>query len=190
VVALPSARWCTHCKSCTTNPQSLAPSNLMPWISCKVHHYITVALSSFSYQVRNTKQYRAAFKDSPGNTGCGYVLMIDEIKVEERLRWDPSTNRILGLCQEHTEHVSLDFCLMSDAKALVHGILRGEIHHATVQLIMSCLLTSMLSYTYRQQFFLLESFQRTGMCGARGPSSSAEPVNGRVLTDMHNLYLQ
>ena len=74
---------------------------------------------------------RAAFKNSHGNSGCGYVLMIDEIKVEERMRWDPSTNRILGLCREHTEHVGLDFCLMSDVRALVHGILRGDIHHAS-----------------------------------------------------------
>ena len=57
--------------------------------------------------------------------------MIDEIKVEERLRWDPSTNKVLGLCQEHTEHVGLDFCSINDAQALVHGILRGELHHAS-----------------------------------------------------------
>ena len=75
---------------------------------------------------------RAAFKNSPGtDSGCGYVLMIDEIKVEERLRWDPSTNKVLGLCREHTEHIGVDFCSMSDAKVLVHGILRGEIHHAS-----------------------------------------------------------
>ncbi|KAH8997735.1 hypothetical protein EDB86DRAFT_3152472 [Lactarius hatsudake] len=66
---------------------------------------------------------RAAFKNSSGSGACGYVLMIDEIKVEERMRWDPSTDKILGLCREHTEHVGLDFCSMSDAKALVHGIL-------------------------------------------------------------------
>jgi hypothetical protein len=74
---------------------------------------------------------RAAFKNSCGNAGCGYVLMIDEIKVEERMQWDPSTNKIMGLCCEHTEHVGLEFFSMSDANALVHGILRGEIHHAS-----------------------------------------------------------
>ena len=74
---------------------------------------------------------RAAFKNSRENSGCGYVLMIDEIKVEERLRWDPSTNKILGLCREHTEHIGLDFCSISDAQAIVRGILRGEVHHAS-----------------------------------------------------------
>jgi hypothetical protein len=57
--------------------------------------------------------------------------MIDRIKVEERMQWDLSTNRILGLCQEHTECMSLEFCSISDAEALVHGILCGEVHHAS-----------------------------------------------------------
>ncbi|KAF8260478.1 hypothetical protein EI94DRAFT_1773692 [Lactarius quietus] len=70
-------------------------------------------------------------------SGCGYILMINEIKVEERMQWDPSTNRILGLCQEHTEHVGLDFCSMSDAAALVQGILCGEIHHASEAMVFS-----------------------------------------------------
>ncbi|KAH9020543.1 hypothetical protein EDB83DRAFT_2432480 [Lactarius deliciosus] len=63
--------------------------------------------------------------------------MIDEIKVEERMQWDPSTNRILGLCREHTGHVGLEFCLMSDPRALVHGILVGEIHHASEATVFS-----------------------------------------------------
>ena len=83
---------------------------------------------------------RAVFKNLQGDSGCGYVLMIDEIKVEERMRWDPSTNRILGLCREHTGHVSLEFCSMSDAKALVQSILCGEVHHASE--VRLCLINS------------------------------------------------
>lgn len=59
---------------------------------------------------------QAAFKNSHGEDGCGYVLMINEIKVEGRMQWDPSTNKILGLCHEHTKHVGLDFCSVNDAK--------------------------------------------------------------------------
>ncbi|KAF8262077.1 hypothetical protein EI94DRAFT_1705043 [Lactarius quietus] len=59
--------------------------------------------------------------------------------VKERLQWDPSTNRILGLFQKHTEHVGLDFCSMSDVQALVHGILCGEIHHASELCLMNLL---------------------------------------------------
>lgn len=57
--------------------------------------------------------------------------MINEIKVEERLQWDPLTKKILGLCQEHTEHVGLDFCSISNVRAVVHGILQGEMHQAS-----------------------------------------------------------
>lgn len=75
---------------------------------------------------------QAAFKKIHNDTedGCGYVLMIDEIKVEERLRWDPSSNKILGLCREHTRQVGLDFCSIDDAKVIIQGILRGKIHYA------------------------------------------------------------
>ena len=94
---------------------------------------VTLLSPSAGFPTKSEIQHniRLAFKNLHGTTGCGYVLMIDEIKVEERLRWDPSTNAILGLCREHTEHVSLDFCSMSDTSALVHGILCGEIHHAS-----------------------------------------------------------
>ncbi|KAF8268060.1 hypothetical protein EI94DRAFT_1700527 [Lactarius quietus] len=57
--------------------------------------------------------------------------MIDKIKVEERLHWDPLTNTILVLCFKHTKHMDLDFCSMSDMSALVQGILCREIHHAS-----------------------------------------------------------
>jgi hypothetical protein len=43
---------------------------------------------------------QAAFKGSNISQNCGYVLMIDELKVEERPRWDDKTNSILGLCRD------------------------------------------------------------------------------------------
>jgi len=60
----------------------------------------------------------------------GFVLMIDEIKIEERLRWDPVSNDILGLCREHTHHLGLEFSSAKNAKALVKAVLDGECHHA------------------------------------------------------------
>ncbi|KAH9016244.1 hypothetical protein EDB84DRAFT_1567344 [Lactarius hengduanensis] len=98
---------------------------------------------------------RAAFKNSSGSGACGYVLMIDEIKVEERMRWDPSTDKILGLCREHTEHVGLDFCSMSDAKALVHGILRGELHHASEATVFSIGVLSGNRHTWGSRPFII-----------------------------------
>ncbi|KAH8980974.1 hypothetical protein EDB86DRAFT_3133864 [Lactarius hatsudake] len=98
---------------------------------------------------------RAAFKNLSGSGACGYVLMIDEIKVEERMRWDPSTDKILGLCWEHTEHVGLDFCSMSDAKALVHGILRGELHHASEATVFSIGVLSGNRHTWGSRPFII-----------------------------------
>ncbi|KAH9169245.1 hypothetical protein EDB89DRAFT_2115148 [Lactarius sanguifluus] len=102
---------------------------------------------------------QAAFKNSSGSGVCGYVLMIDEIKVEERMRWDPSTDKILGLCQEHTEHVGLDFCSMSDAKALVHGILHGELHHTSEATVFSIRVLSGNRHTLGSWPFII-----TGTC--------------------------
>ncbi|KAH9068269.1 hypothetical protein EDB83DRAFT_2222807, partial [Lactarius deliciosus] len=102
---------------------------------------------------------RAAFKNSSGSGACGYVLMIDEIKVEERMRWDPSTDKILGLCWEHTEHVGLDFCSMSDAKALMHGILRSELHHASEATVFSIGVLSGNRHTSGSRPFII-----TGTC--------------------------
>ena len=42
--------------------------------------------------------------------------MIDEIKIEECPRWDDRTNNILGLCQQHTGHLDLNFCSIEVAK--------------------------------------------------------------------------
>ncbi|KAH8982664.1 hypothetical protein EDB86DRAFT_3126490 [Lactarius hatsudake] len=98
---------------------------------------------------------QAAFKNLSGSGACGYVLMIDEIKVEERMRWDPSTDKILGLCREHTEHVGLDFCSMSDAKALVHSILRGELHHASEATVFSIGVLSGNRHTWGSRPFII-----------------------------------
>ena len=148
--------------------------------------------AGFPTQFEVRSNLRAAFKNSRGDSGCGYVLMIDEIKVEERLRWDPSTNKILGLCREHTEHVGLDFCSISNARAVVHGILRGEIHHASEVSHLSVDKVSVANKGARgrPQSFQLESFRRTGICQARGPSSSRGPANRSAVTDMRSLFPQ
>ena len=82
-------------------------------------------------RIKTQHNLQAAFKTLHGDNGCGYVLMIDKIKVEEWMWWDPSSNKILSLCREHMKHVWLDFCSVNDAKALIEGILCGNIHHTT-----------------------------------------------------------
>ena len=77
------------------------------------------------------RNIRAALKTTDEvHNAYGFVLMIDEIKVEERLRWDPTSNDILGLCREHTAHLGLEFGSVNNAKALIKAILDGECHHA------------------------------------------------------------
>jgi hypothetical protein len=58
------------------------------------------------------------------------VLMLDEIKVEERPRWDDKTNMILGPCREHGEKTSLEFNSRHEAELLVEALCTGEVHLA------------------------------------------------------------
>lgn len=59
------------------------------------------------------------------------VLMLDEIKVEERPRWDDRTNNILGLCREHGRNASLHYTSKQEADLLLQKVLDGEVHLAT-----------------------------------------------------------
>ncbi|KAJ7696176.1 hypothetical protein B0H14DRAFT_3120181 [Mycena olivaceomarginata] len=42
------------------------------------------------------------------------VLMLDEIAVEKRARWDDKTSMILGACREHSQNAALEFCHLND----------------------------------------------------------------------------
>ena len=73
---------------------------------------------------------KSAFKNTDVMGAYGYVLMIDKIAIEAHSCWDPTTNNILDLCQEHTAHLSLKFCSINDVKVLFQSILDGECHYA------------------------------------------------------------
>ncbi|KAH9034598.1 hypothetical protein EDB85DRAFT_1863906 [Lactarius pseudohatsudake] len=118
------------------------------------------------------RNIRVAFKNWHGNARCGYILMIDEIKVEERMQWDPSTNGILGLCREHTGHVGLEFCSMSDPRALVHGILVGEIHHASEATVFSIGILSEDRHAWGSWPFIV-----TGTCKREDHDRHAELIS-------------
>ncbi|EJD51406.1 hypothetical protein AURDEDRAFT_57385, partial [Auricularia subglabra TFB-10046 SS5] len=61
----------------------------------------------------------------------GLVLMIDETKLEERLRWDPKTNAIVGTCREHSSHLDLIFRSMDQAHAVADSLQKNKVHYAT-----------------------------------------------------------
>jgi hypothetical protein len=73
---------------------------------------------------------RSVFESGNAFECCGYVLMIDKIKVEEHTRWDAITNLILGLCCEHTKHLSMNFCSIEDASAALQAVLDCGVYHA------------------------------------------------------------
>ncbi|KAG8913027.1 hypothetical protein FRC02_005699 [Tulasnella sp. 418] len=71
------------------------------------------------------------YEDSGSNRDRqGLVMMIDEVKCESRIRWDPVTNKILGLCREHSHTVPSDFNSLEDAELVCDEIEKGEVHFA------------------------------------------------------------
>jgi hypothetical protein len=60
----------------------------------------------------------------------GFQLMADELKLETRMRWDPRTNNILGICREHGKRYGLEFRSMAQATALRDGIQDKDVHLA------------------------------------------------------------
>lgn len=49
----------------------------------------------------------------------GVQIAVNEIKILERLRWDPTINIILGVCREHGEECSLAFLSQFQADTLL-----------------------------------------------------------------------
>ena len=58
------------------------------------------------------------------------ILMFDEIAVEKRPRWDDRTNMFLGLCREHCNTISPEFCTEQDLDILTESLNSGKVHLA------------------------------------------------------------
>jgi len=59
------------------------------------------------------------------------VLMFDEIKVEERPRWDDKSNNIIGVCREHSKNTSLQYTSKDEVDLLLSQILDEKVHLAS-----------------------------------------------------------
>ena len=59
------------------------------------------------------------------------VLMLDELKVEERPRFDDESNNIIGPCREHGKRTSLEYNSEKEVDLLLDAIQKGEVHLAT-----------------------------------------------------------
>ncbi|KAG8766912.1 hypothetical protein FRC12_006576 [Ceratobasidium sp. 428] len=70
--------------------------------------------------------------ESPEDPIEGYVEMFDEMKLLELLRWDPDTNKILGICREHCPELAcLEFHSIDQVLALFDKVNKGEVHLGT-----------------------------------------------------------
>ncbi|KZT35002.1 hypothetical protein SISSUDRAFT_1081190 [Sistotremastrum suecicum HHB10207 ss-3] len=61
----------------------------------------------------------------PGSRGFGYVLQFDEIACEQRIRYDPSTNKMIGLARESSDQTPVEFTSIEDAHQLFDDLKGG-----------------------------------------------------------------
>ncbi|KAJ7104452.1 hypothetical protein B0H15DRAFT_795200 [Mycena belliarum] len=59
------------------------------------------------------------------------VLMLDEIAIEQRPRWDDKTNKILGACRECSHKISLELNTEADLQEFFQAVDDDEIHLAS-----------------------------------------------------------
>lgn len=59
------------------------------------------------------------------------VLMFDELAIEQRVRWDDSTNKFLGICREHGHEIPLEFTSERELDFLCDAIGNNRVHLAS-----------------------------------------------------------
>ena len=117
----------------------------IPSIDATKHHIMTAPLQSSSGFPTTTELksnlsicYPPCFSsDSTSGEAQkiqGMIIAVDELKVQERLRWDPRSNHILGVCREHGSRLgasALEFRSIIQADAVLTGLKDKFIHFAT-----------------------------------------------------------
>ncbi|KAF9515336.1 hypothetical protein BS47DRAFT_1293938, partial [Hydnum rufescens UP504] len=105
-----------------------------------------------------------------------YVLMVDEIKVEERPCWDSETNKILGICREHSAKLSLDFCLLDDLEIICNALAEGGAHVATEATVVAIGMMSKDTRVYGSRPILI-----SGSCKRESASEHAKILNTVIM---------
>ena len=59
------------------------------------------------------------------------VLMLDELAVEKRVRWDDSCNKFQGTCREHNSRTPLDFTSERELELLCDALENDRLHLAS-----------------------------------------------------------
>ena len=65
-----------------------------------LHRNASISSLNPSVGIPTKTEVRRNIRAVQTNDCYGYVLMIYEITIEQRLRWDPGSNNVLGLCPE------------------------------------------------------------------------------------------
>ena len=80
-----------------------------------------------------TSNLAVGFENQPHDRTriIGMTMPVDEIKLQERLRWDPQTNMILGICQGHGNKCSLELHSITQADHIVDCLNAGHVHFAS-----------------------------------------------------------
>ena len=73
----------------------------------------------------------------PANPIKGITMQVDEIKIQEHLRWEPKSNVILGVCREHGSCCALEFQSVYQADRLLDCLKSKTVHLATEVSVLS-----------------------------------------------------
>ncbi|KAF9536471.1 hypothetical protein CPC08DRAFT_771554, partial [Agrocybe pediades] len=112
----------------------------IPSIDATKRHINTVPLQSspgFPMFAEMQTNLHACYGTPSGGSGSvvqGVTIAVDELKVQERLRWDPRSNYILGVCREHGDKLgvsALQFKSIVQADDVLSGLKDGTLHFAT-----------------------------------------------------------
>ena len=75
--------------------------------------------------------YPASLPPSDSGIILPIAMLLDELKVQERLRLDPPTDYILGICREHGDNCALVFKSIVQADAVADCLRKKIVHFAT-----------------------------------------------------------
>ncbi|KAJ6579391.1 hypothetical protein B0H10DRAFT_2342503 [Mycena sp. CBHHK59/15] len=126
---------------------------------------------------------------SDGTLGPGFQIMVDEIKVEGRMRWDARSNMILGLCREHSKNFELEFLGVEQAEALHAGLADGAVHLASEATVIAVSSFSDIPVRYIAHPFVVAptckqesaDAQKMLLCAARDAANAmASRIGGRL----------
>ncbi|GJJ15796.1 hypothetical protein Clacol_010074 [Clathrus columnatus] len=102
------------CKETIRKARNVAPLYVSP-------RYPTVQEIVKNLSIYDLSQFNSA----------GYILMIDELATESRLRYDAVNNTILGVCQEHSRGYTFTFNGLEEADVLLKGLQDQKIHFSS-----------------------------------------------------------